>query len=614
MTPDSSPFQAATILRNLGKIRGLLSLTHGEGNAEEALAACRAALDIHRIETSPHEHREAADILGTIYFGLAQWREAAEAFSSALRAGELLYQAGATPESRNAELREGGDLASRAAYCFARLGRLEDAVETLERSRARALSEALALDDARLEGAREEHRKAFREVREQIRTLEAEARDADADAARSFLTISSELHAARTRLAELLQEIRGEIPDFFEEGLGFAGICQLATALKRPLVQLLTTARGSLALVVPPGAKAPGDARAVWLDRLRQDDLERLLFRGEHSLFASEEAGSASVKAALDVICPILVEDLMSPLAESLRSQGFQQAVLCPAGLLNLLPLHAVVDDRVLLTLAPSARLLQAAVARSCERRSLQHVFLGVGTGVSGQPLPFAAAEIDAAAARFPAERRRLQGEGARRNAVFEDMAGASHLHFACHGTFDPAEPLQSALHLPRGDRITLRDVLDKSPDLSAARLAVLSACRSGLAEYRNTPDEALGFPAVLLQAGIPAVIGTLWPVADVSSALLMSRFYEIHLQEGQPVGEALRSAQGWLRQATAAELGLADRAEELLARARTSAGRASAYQILRRSRARPDLCPYAHPYYWAGYFLSGDPGRETHS
>lgn len=106
-----------------------------------------------------------------------------------------------------------------------------------------------------------------------------------------------------------------------------------------------------------------------------------------------------------------------------------------------------------------------------------------------------------------------------------------------------------------------MRDILDNSPDLSAARLAILSACRSGLAEYQNTPDEALGFPAVLLQAGIPAVVSTLWPVADLSSALLTGRFYETHLAEGQPAAEALRSAQRWLRDATAAELGLAGHA-----------------------------------------------------
>jgi CHAT domain-containing protein len=89
-----------------------------------------------------------------------------------------------------------------------------------------------------------------------------------------------------------------------------------------------------------------------------------------------------------------------------------------------------------------------------------------------------------------------------------------------------------------------------------------------------------------------------------------MGRFYQMHFEEGLPAGEALWAAQAWLREATAGELELVERAEQLYAQAFGSTERALAYQMLRRFRARPDLCPYAHPYYWAGFFVMGDPGR----
>lgn len=610
MTPETSPFEAATILRNLGKVRGVLHLAHGEGSAEEAISACRAALEIHSIDTAPRDHREAADILGLIELGLKRWSKAVETFSSALEASEILYQAGPMPDSRSAELREGRDRGARIAYALARTGRLAEAVEILERSRVRALGEALARNEALLESAREEHRNAFEEVREQIRALEAEARDAGADAERSFLAIAAELRAARQRLRELVEVIRLDIPDFFAEGLRFDGISQVATSLGCPLIQLLTISWGSLALMVPPGALTSADVAAVWLDQFDETVLEHLLFRRSRPLFPQEEGGQEEAKAALEEAWPFLYRLLLEPLAESLESRGFDRAVLLPAGRLSLFPLHAVVEDRVLLTTAPSALLLQASIARSRARRNLPPRFLGVGASLPSMPLPFASREVETVSTHFPPGRSRtLLDTAATCSTVFSQMADTTHLHFACHGTFEKDDPLRSALHLAAGDRLTLRDLLDGRPDLSAARLAVLSACRSGLSDYLDLPDEALGFPAVFLQAGIPAVIGTLWPVADLSSALLIRRFYEVHLKEGQPAGEALRSAQRWLRNATAAELGLAAHAEELLARARTPAERAAAYQILRRARSRPDLRPYAHPYYWAGYFLAGDPG-----
>ena len=61
---------------------------------------------------------------------------------------------------------------------------------------------------------------------------------------------------------------------------------------------------------------------------------------------------------------------------------------------------------------------------------------------------------------------------------------------------------------------------------------------------------------------GCPAVIGTLWSVDDLSTTLLMSRFYAYHRHGDPATGEgplspaaALRRAQAWLRTVTADEL-----------------------------------------------------------
>jgi CHAT domain-containing protein len=77
--------------------------------------------------------------------------------------------------------------------------------------------------------------------------------------------------------------------------------------------------------------------------------------------------------------------------------------------------------------------------------------------------------------------------------------------------------------------------------------------------------EEALGFPATLLSEGVVGMIGTLWPVSDLSTALLLERFYH-QWRAGLPPAQALWSAQRWLR---------------------------------------TDPC-YAHPYHWAGFVYYG--------
>jgi CHAT domain-containing protein len=45
-----------------------------------------------------------------------------------------------------------------------------------------------------------------------------------------------------------------------------------------------------------------------------------------------------------------------------------------------------------------------------------------------------------------------------------------------------------------------------------------------------ETGDEFVGLAGGLLEVGAPAVVAGLWAVADVSTAFLMDRFYELWL------------------------------------------------------------------------------------
>ena len=65
-----------------------------------------------------------------------------------------------------------------------------------------------------------------------------------------------------------------------------------------------------------------------------------------------------------------------------------------------------------------------------------------------------------------------------------------------------------------------------------------------------NSPDEFIGLPATFISLGAAGVLGTLWPVSDAATALLIGKFYELHIENGA------ESAYGLARRATVAARG----------------------------------------------------------
>jgi CHAT domain-containing protein len=124
------------------------------------------------------------------------------------------------------------------------------------------------------------------------------------------------------------------------------------------------------------------------------------------------------------------------------------------------------------------------------------------------------------------------------------------------------------------------------------------------LTDFRGVPDEAIGFPAGFLQSGVPGLVTTLWPVDDLSTSALVTRFYHLHLVDGLHPAQALNRAQCWLRDATARDLQLAEQWAETY---RTSGRRdRDAYSKWRHYHAHPDARPFSHPSFWAAFTFSG--------
>jgi tetratricopeptide (TPR) repeat protein len=240
--------------------------------------------------------------------------------------------------------------------------------------------------------------------------------------------------------------------------------------------------------------------------------------------------------------------------------------------------------------------------------------------------LSYARAELESIRDLLPPDATTVLSEAnASRDALWAALPAATIVHFACHGQFDAHTPLDSALLLAGGSRLTLRDLLDADrTQTERLRLAVLSACQTAIYDFRYLPDESIGMFAGFLQAGIPAVIGTLWPVDDLSTALLMTRFYELYLRgdmlsqrQATPMSPvtALRMAQLWLRDLTYQQLDkYLQHHRELKHAEETSTSRMSwvlLEQGLRRTRRAMqadagDKRPFVDPKYWAGFVYYG--------
>ena len=176
---------------------------------------------------------------------------------------------------------------------------------------------------------------------------------------------------------------------------------------------------------------------------------------------------------------------------------------------------------------------------------------------------------------------------------------------------------------------------------LGRPRLVVLSACETGLYDIDRSPDEFIGLPGAFTTLGAAGVLATLWWVSDDATALLIAKFYELHLSGRLSPSAALRQAQRWLRSATNVELRAYAEAGakegRLAASDLASIQQSMTHEALLRSRSRHQVAwapkgggersnnlerptasagepnasssiarPYAHPYFWAGFVHTG--------
>jgi len=186
-----------------------------------------------------------------------------------------------------------------------------------------------------------------------------------------------------------------------------------------------------------------------------------------------------------------------------------------------------------------------------------------------------------------------LIGDKPKKSFLFEHSAAYRILYFACHGAFSAAQPLQSKLYIGPDEELTAKEVQEQLTLNNA--LVIMGACESGVSQVRRG-NELMGFVRAFIQAGARAVIATQWEVSEISTRILMEKFFE-EVQSEQDIGTALHNAQCYLRSLSKQEV-----IQQLMDFCQGELDEA-AQEEHNKICAGPEY-PLADPYYWAAFIL----------
>ncbi|MEG4627932.1 CHAT domain-containing protein [Microcoleus sp. w1-18aA5] len=545
-TPDAFPENWAMTQNNLGE--AYYSRIRGEKaeNIENAIALYHNALTIRSREAFPQGHTETLSNLGNLYRSNQQWQLAYDTYAPAIETVEFLrseIQSGDETKQKLAE--EWNQLYLGIVEVCIELQRYTEAIEYVERSKARNLVELFANRDIKPKGnipetVLNELSRLGREIEAEQRQLEIEQINRHSNGARilgegslkidSLTTSRDSTHLTKLRkqLDELIaHEITSIDPDFSltqkVKPILYKDI-QTLTGENTAILEWYIIGEKFLTFIITPQSPTP----IIWQSSTA--DFQALVnwdneYRKEYKEIKPQ--WKQKLASRLQNLAEILHLD------EILKNipKPCDRLILIPHRFLHLFPLHALpisherdfesgctdeIDSSITVSLsksesclldlfpggvsyAPSCQLLQQAKQR--QRPNFSHLFAIANPTKDRYLLELQAANIRH---KFKSNDF-LAKDDANKNAILKaKLSFANCAHFGCHGKFEPDSPLESSLVFANKERLTLLEIFNL--DLNQCRLVTLSACETGLTESK-TSDEYIGLPFGFLLAGSPSMV-----------------------------------------------------------------------------------------------------------
>lgn len=471
------------------------------------------------------------------------------------------------------------------------------AAETLERSRARTLAEGMHLRQLAFASAPKPLQKLLQQQNRlngrRLRTYRA-LRQTEPKNNEAIAQHQRALRAIDQQQRELDARLRKEFPTYAELLIPTPlTLQQIQESLDAGTVLLYYGVGEKELLIVAVSRKGVRGYRVA----LEPKELERAITRFQAIVAKPPLQRTVKERQELTPLGKKLYGWLVKPVEASWN--GARRVLLCPEGVLNLVPWGALVvsvDKRgeprywienVALHLTPSVGVYRQArrvkpaaqgvaviavskyggVELAQARSAVASLLRRSGRGSRLSDLPNVRKEAGQLQKVFGRQVRVVLEAEATPHRARQLAVNARVAHFACHAKADNTDPLGSALLLaPAGQdagMLTAAEVLGNWR--LDADLVMLSACETGVGVLRRY-EGMFGLARAFLFAGSRSVGASMWQVGDESTALLMGAFYARY-GKGMAKDEALRAAQ-----------------IEML-----------------RSRQ------YGDPYYWAGFVLIGD-------
>lgn len=442
-------------------------------------------------------------------------------------------------------------------------GRVEEALQELERRKASVLRDVLAQAGVASSSLHPDERKRLHELETNLVLLNRKAR------ARDSASAHHEVALTRLELADFWSRIYATHPELRWSSVPPAPLGQLARATQGiTYVSYAVTDDQTIVFVVSQDGVGAPAVRAVVIPIARRE-LGARVRQFVRQVETRDLTAGANAEALYDL--------LLRPVEGELFRRG-QRICIIPDDELWRLPFHALkparstyVTEKASVFYAPSISVVNALMTRDGEilRNAPRLLAFGnpAAAGASMHSLPDAEWEVREIARLYAPDRRRVRMNGSADESTFKaDAPGYDVVHIAAHALLDDS-PMYSAVLLSdegaEDGRLEAREIASMRLD---ARVVVISACETARGDHQSG-EGVVGLPWALLATGARSSVVSLWPVDSTATAKLMQELHRRLIQSDfASVSDALRGAQ---------------------------------LTLLRSDQ-------YSHPYYWAPFVAIG--------